>query len=196
MQNSLQDRLLDVVSSNFTKRSKAVDYLSKFLGIGKDAVYRRMRGDTLLTPDEMAKLALHFNISLDALAFENSNTVFFSYNLFTDIINNPSDYLRSIHRDLEELNKLENVKIYYASAEIPLFYYCAFPELIAFKLYVWGRTIWDLDYLQNKPFEVDLIAPQTLDLAKSILTKYRRIPSIEFWSRNIADLHLVRLSIT
>jgi len=190
MQKTLQDQLLDLVLARFEKRSLAVDALTQLLSIGKDAVYRRLRGDTLLTPDEMRQLSLHFNISLDALVNKHSNTVFFSYNLFNTPINNFDDYLNGIHQDLTQISKASKPKIFYATAEIPLFYYCLFPELIAFKLYVWGRTVWDFDYLEERTFDFDLVTYPTLKLAEDLVELYRNIPSTEFWSQSLVDFTL------
>ena len=72
MTNELQTRLLEQISNKYQRKSEAVDILSNLLSIGKDAVYRRLRGDTLLTPDEIGQLAKAFDISLDAFVFENN----------------------------------------------------------------------------------------------------------------------------
>ncbi len=190
MQKTLQDQLLDLVLARFEKRSLAVDTMTQMLSIGKDAVYRRLRGDTLLTPDEMRQLSLHFNISLDALINKHSNTVFFSYNLFNTTINNFDDYLNGIYQDLDQISKASQPKISYATAEVPLFYYCLFPELIAFKLYVWGRTVWDFEYLKDRTFDFDLVPYPTLKLAEDLVDLFRNIPSVEFWSQSLVDFTL------
>ena len=135
-EKNLQDFLFESILSKFPRRSAAVEAISDMFGLGKDAIYRRLRGDTLLTPDEVGQLALAFNISLDAFVFENNNTVFFRYSPFTRQVKEFSDYLGQIHSDLELISKLPNPKILYVSAEIPIFHYCLIPEIIAFKLYV------------------------------------------------------------
>ena len=190
MQKTLQDQLLDLVLARFEKRSLAVDVMTQLLSIGKDAVYRRLRGDTLLTPDEMRQLSLHFNISLDALVNKDSNTVFFSYNLFNTPINDFDDYLNGIYQDLNQISKTSDPKIFYATAEVPLFYYCLFPELIAFKLYVWGRSVWDFEYLKDRTFDFDLVTYPTIKLAEDLVGLYKNIPSTEFWSQSLVDFTL------
>lgn len=189
----LQEYLLEIVLNQYAKRSEAVDALAELFDIGKDAIYRRMRGDTLLTPDEIKTLARKYHISLDAYVFENNNTTFFSYNQFTRRILNFEDYLDDILQDLHQISKLPNPQIYYASAEIPIFHHCFFPELIHFKLYVWGRTIWDFDYLNDRPFDFDLIPPSVTEMTEQILKLYRDIPSIEIWSMNIMDFTLSQI---
>ncbi|MEM9823166.1 MAG: helix-turn-helix transcriptional regulator [Bacteroidota bacterium] len=193
MRNKLQDQLLEAVLSRYPKRSVAVEALSEMLGTGKDAVYRRLRGDTLLTPDEMQLLAQQFNISLDALVFDQSDKVFFSYSFFERPVDNFRTFLDGIFRYFAQATQQKNARVYYASAEIPFFYYCFFPELIAFKLYVWGRAVWGFDYLRNRPFDFEILPYSDLQLAEQCLLHYRELPSTEHWSMNMVDFTLSQI---
>ncbi len=187
MRNQLQQRVFEEILAQYTKKSEAVDALSRQLGVGRDAVYRRFRGDTLLTPDELSELSKTYHISLDAIINQNTDTVFFTYNPFERPVINFEDYLDRISNDLEQIAKIPGTKIKYASSEIPVFFHIFFPELIAFKLYVWGRTTWQFDYLENKPFEFDLVSYPVLRSAERLLELYLTIPTIELWSLNIID---------
>lgn len=187
MNKTLQGHLLNNILHKFKKRSEAVEALSGILNIGKDAVYRRLRGDTLLTPDELRLLANKYQISLDALIFGDTDSVFFTFNAFSQTITSVEDYLIGLKDSVAQLTTLPEAKVYYASSEIPFFYYCFFPKLITFKLYVWGRTVWDLAYLRNKPFSFDLIPPQSLDISKELLGYYKKMNTTDLWSLNIFD---------
>ena len=118
MRNQLQSQLFDEILGKFPKKSTAVDTLSKLLGTGKDAIYRRFRGDTLLTPDEISLLCTEFNLSIDSFIYDKSDSVFFTFNPFTYEINNFKDFLLPIYNDLAAISKLPNTKVFYASAEI------------------------------------------------------------------------------
>ena len=187
MTNELQTRLLEQITNKYQRKSEAVDILSSLLSIGKDAVYRRLRGDTLLTPDEISLLAKEFHISLDSLVLDNTSSVFFNFNAFTQKINSTTDYLNGILTDLRQIRRLPDVEILYASSEIPFFYYSFFPELIGFKLYVFGRTIWDLDYLKQRKFHFDLLPYHDIEMTKEILENFISIDTTELWSFNIFD---------
>lgn len=187
MAQNIQNQIFELILNRFPKKSDAVEELSQLFSIGKDAIYRRMRGESVLTPDELQKLAVKFNISLDALAFENQNSVFFTFNSFSQKINSFEDYLSGILQSLDMTLRLPNVKILYASSEIPVFYYCYFPELMTFKLYVWAKTIWSLGYLENRPFNFEIINPQARQMIEDALKKYNALPSVELWSLNIMD---------
>ncbi len=187
MNNNLQERVFTQILSLYPKRSAAVDELSTVLGVGKDAIYRRFRGDTLMTPEELVILAQKYSLSLDALIYEKTDTVFFRFNPFSHNVSSFEDYLTTIVKDLEGMNAMPGTHIRYASSEIPFFYYAYFPELISFKLYIFGRTIWNFDYLEDQSFSFDLVSYPDIRLTKEMLDGYRSIPTTELWNLNIMD---------
>lgn len=196
MNNNLQELVFEKILSKFSKKAVAVEVLSKLLSTGRDAVYRRLRGDTTLSPEEISSLAKHFNISIDALIFEKVDTVFFNFNTFSQEIKSYQDYLEGIQQKFDKIAQLDKPKLYYASAEIPMFHYCFFPELIGFKLYVWGRTIWDLDFVRDKKFDFDLMPFPAVRMSESLLNAYLNLDSVELWSLNIVDTTLNQIEYT
>jgi hypothetical protein len=187
MQSRLQHDFLEKIFSRFPKKAEAIDYLADLLSLGKDAIYRRARGETPLHPDELDLLANHFRESIDAIAFEHSNTVFMSFNGFTHRIGNFMDYLKDLHVKIDQTARFPDSHFYYASMEIPVFHYMYFPELISFKLYVWGMTTWGLDFLEGKAFDFDLVSYPELKKAEEILQLYNTLESTELWSLGIVD---------
>lgn len=187
MSKKLQNQLLEEILNRFPKRAAAVEELAQLLGVQKDAVYRRLRGDTLLTPDEIALLTSTFNLSLDALVYESSSTVFFNFTPFSNSVSNVGEYLNNVLNDIEQVQQLPDVKIYSVFYEIPFFYYTFFPELISFKLFIWGKTIWEFDYLKDRPFDFDIISYPDEQVIQNILKSFLNLDSIEIWSVNIID---------
>ncbi len=187
MDTNLQQALFDQILSRFPTKTAAVAKISEVLNLGRDPIYRRMRGDTILTPDEMSDLARAFHISLDELVFQHENTVFFTYNAFSQQSGNLESYLQSFIDELEKARQAGNPRFYYASAEWPLFQSLFIPELISFKLFIWGRTVIDFPFLQQLQFEFSLIPEPILRLTRHMLECYIGLPSIELWSRNIVD---------
>ena len=186
MAESLQLSLLNAIVAQFPKRVDAVDAISELLEVGKDAVYRRMRGETFLTPDQVALLAQHFNISVDAL-IGDSDAVYFTYNAFTSGTKDFEQFLMTYVKELQQASRLPEYKFYYASVELPLFQALFFPELMAFKLYIWGRTALELEYIKDLKFDFSIIPHPVLRLIDDMLQMYISIPSTELWSQNIID---------
>jgi len=187
MQKTIQDKLLEKVLTNFTTRAEAVKSLSMLLGVGQDAIYRRLRGDTLLTPVEISILAKKFHISIDSFIFEETSTVFCTFNSFQKEIKDVRTYLESIHSIMSSVKDLRDTKLVYATSDIPLFVYFFNKKILQFKFYIWGRTIWNLDYLDNIPFDFNIIPIPTLQLADDMSRYYSNLPSTELWTTSIFD---------
>ena len=188
----LQHALFEKILFTFKKKSEAITALSILLNVQSNAIYKRIRGDTPLTPDELTLLVQHFNISIDALLNKETDIVLFSYPSLVNKPKNFADYLNNLSVQIAELPKV-NGYIKYASAEIPIYHYCFFPEIIAFKLFTWGKTTWNFDYLQGKPFSLDLMSPTDYEAAATFLHHYLKVPSIELWSANALDNTLSQL---
>lgn len=190
----LQEHLLQIIASRFSNRADMVEDLCRVLDFSKDSAYRRMRSESIFTPDQLAQLALHYKISLDRLVFGQTNNVMFSFNAFSQKVKAFDDYFDGILDHLRKVMAIPEVKIHYASLEIPIFYYCLFPELISFKLYVWGRAVWDIPYTRDLPFSFDLIPPSALAKSEEMLDCYLRLPSLQMWSLNIMDNTINQIS--
>ncbi len=191
--HSLQVELFDQITARFPKKVDAIEALCEILNASRDPVYRRLRGDTLISPDELALLARHFNISIDQLIFGKTDTVVCQFNAFSQRVHNFSDYLENYQANLMRIRALPGAHLYYASAEIPVFSYFYFPELICFKLYVWGRTTWNLKFLHDLKFDFDLVSPHDLRVINSITEQYNAIESTELWSLVIVDNTLAQI---
>ena len=150
----------------------AIAAVQAVLSIGQNAAYRRVRGETLLSPNEMRDLALRHKISLDELAFQDADIVFVSYNVFKSETQNFLEFSTNLNKMLKQVNGLPNVEILHGSDEMPIFQLMRFKELFAFKLYVWGVNTWQFNHLQNKPFNKNLIPPEVFKIAKDNVRLY------------------------
>jgi hypothetical protein len=88
-------------------------------------------------------------------------------------------------RRLEFAKSSPEVKLIFAAKDIPLFHYFQFPELAAFKLFVWLKSV-----IQDPLFEHTLYAPEVIP--KEILADaskaghlYSSLPTTEVWSDEI-----------
>lgn len=193
LQSTLQDQLFEIILTRFARRADAVDELCNLLNLAKDPVYRRLRGDTFLAPQELALLAQHYRISLDALVIGQSDNVVFDFNAFSRKINSFSDYLNAMNADFEQIHRMPKAHLFYASAELPVFTYSLFPELIAFKLYLWARTTWNLEWLRDRQFSFDLITQPVIRESQAMLQHYLVLPSTELWTAQIMDNTLAQV---
>ena len=193
LQPTLQERLFELILSRFARRADAVDELCNLLNLAKDPIYRRLRGETFLPPEELALLSRHYRISLDALIIGQSDNVVFDYNAFSRKITNFLDYLEGMNADFAHIHRMPNAHLYYASAELPVFTFSLFPELMAFKLYGWARTTWNMEWLRDRQFSFDLITQPVIRESQTMLMQYLSLPSTELWTAQIMDNTLAQI---
>ena len=186
----MQDALVEKILQRFSKKSEAVENLMQLLDIGQDGVYRRLRGTSAFSPEEIRKIALTYGISLDGLLDKREAGVFWQYNAFTERIGNFHDYLSGVEQNLTRALKLDGVELYYASTEIPVFHYFYNRALTAFKLYVWGVTSLGFKFTEDRKFSFDLVAPDVWRMVENITTLYNRLPDVQIYSLNVIDFTL------
>lgn len=79
---------MEEVLKQYPSKQAAKEGLSAILSIGKEPCSRRMRNQTMLSPDEISKICRHFGISIDPLIQEASDNVIFNYNTFIEPVKN------------------------------------------------------------------------------------------------------------
>ncbi len=163
--------------------------LAVVLKLGVGAVYKRLRGETLLNINEIALLAERYNLSLDGLFQPQKGKVAFEFPAMRQPVVQLEQYLSSLLDQLTWAQRLPNVHIYYSTAEIPIFHYLHFPELCAFKLYMWNRTTWELPEWEDKAFSPKpfLENRRLQHLREAIIAGYNRLPSTELWPTSILN---------
>lgn len=176
----LMQRLKDALPSNIS----LVDELADLLSVSNDSAYRRMRGETALSIEEIAAICKHFKLSFDA--FINSSNdqglVTFSYHQLNSHVNSYKEYLQNISNDLDRINKFDDKQIIYAAEDIPVFHHFYHPELTAFKIFYWNKSILNSKGFEETKFDKSIVDEELISIAKGVLDRYTQIPSIEIWS--------------
>ena len=188
MQNQFQRWIFEQIEKQYERKADAISDLSKLLAVGKDAIYRRFRGESVLPPEEIEILAKAYKISLDEYLYDQtSDTVFFTYNNLDKKVLSYESFFNKMEAELIGVSSIPSVNLQYAVPELPIFHIFFSPELTSFKLFTWGRTSWDFDYLQDKKFDFDIIPYPILKQANPIVDLYINIPSTELWGLNLMD---------
>ena len=185
--DSIQELLFEKIIQQHSQKSDALDNIRKLLSIGKDALYRRLRGETGLSPDELRILALHYNISIDELIFQNTSNAFVSYNAFEGETQTFLEFTSNLNGMLRQVSEQSKGELLNASDEMPIFQLMRFPKLFAFKLYVWGVNTWQFNHLQKIPFKTNLVSPEVLKIAKENVKLYESLDTIELWDLGVME---------
>ena len=137
------------IQNNFINRLKKVlpptigiaEEISDLLNISIDSAYRRIRGETDFTFEEIYIITRKHKISIDEIYGNSNDSVTFEYIKLTDSEVNFEKYLTSLRNRLESINKVEDKNIYYVAEDIPVFYSFFSKKLTEFKLFYWQKSV-------------------------------------------------------
>ncbi|MFK8161496.1 MAG: hypothetical protein AB8H12_03450 [Lewinella sp.] len=185
--NDFQRSFFQELEGRFVKRGDMVNELRKTLNVGRDAVYRRLRGDTSLSADELMVLASKYDIRLDADQ-AGPKPMDFPEELYH--ITSEVTYFRQVEQQITGIASLKGATMDYATPELPIFYELLAPTLLAFKTYVYGLTSWNFAKWKGVEFRPQLIDPEVFEIAQRILPYFCKIETRELWSVGILDVTL------
>lgn len=188
----LQKLFFQEVQQKAQSEKSMVTELKSILGLGKTAVYRRLSGESMLSLGETLKLARHYNISIDQLIQSDLSRVTFDFPVLQQPVKSAAEFLESIEKAMEQAVNLDQVSVDFVSREIPLFHYFNFPELTAFKAYIWSRTIWQLPTFQERQFSLTQINGIKRH-QKNIQKHYISMPGTEIWSTDSLAITLLQI---
>ena len=180
--NQTQQLFFNHIKSKVPLHLSLVDEVAELLNISNDSAYRRIRGEKPIGLDEIQLLCNRYRISLDQLLHIQSNTIIFSGNKVDKQSFGFNDWLRDMENNLKTFNMMQNSRMFYFLKDIPVFHYNQFPELCAFKFFFWKRTVMGYSELAKKQFTGEETDPEALELAKSLIELYVKVPSTEIWN--------------
>lgn len=170
-----------------------VDEVANLLNISNDSVYRRMRGEKPLAFEEVQKLCVHFNISLDSIFHLDSDNYLFSGKLVNAANFNFELYLKKMLADLEMIKSFDKAEFYFLNKDVPLFHHFQVPELAGFKFFFFMKTILSYADLANAKFSVEKIPESLKTIGKKIAETYCQVSSTEIWNIGSVDSTLQQI---
>ncbi|MDQ3108334.1 MAG: hypothetical protein M3R17_00425 [Bacteroidota bacterium] len=194
-ERTIQEQFIQRLKETIPPNHSLVDEMADLLGVSTDSAYRRIRGETALTIDEVSKICSHYRIAFDyaGVTGGRGDSVTFSYNHLSDNPESFEKYLENIVSDLRQIKPLEKKEIIFAAEDVPIFHHFQFPKLSAFKLFYWSRSILNAGTPEGKMFEPSAVSQKMLDTVKEIYELYLHIPSIEIWSEDTLNSTLKQL---
>ena len=188
---SFQRQFFERLGHRFPGRAEMVYQVGEVLHLGKDAVYRRMRGDTSLTADELMKLATYFNVRLQE---KQRDVPLLGYPQEQVRLSSEAEYVFRLWENTREIMGLHGVTVDYASPELPMFHELSTPVLRGFKMFMYGITTWGMKKFRGKAFSPQLIDPRTHEYAEKLTADIYTLPGRELWSVRILDVTLRQIT--
>jgi hypothetical protein len=142
MENQFNEALISSVKDRVPK-GKVVDMLMETLCIGKEAAYRRMRGEVLFTFDEVAKISLKLRMSMDdIIGIKHEEKAVFDLRIFESgsIKNFMESYSKIIQEYIEIFTMMSNVsdsKTILAFNTLPYVLCTPHITILKFRIYKW-----------------------------------------------------------
>lgn len=179
--NNIQSAFLDQIKSRLPENISFADKLAELLNISRDSAYRRIRGETVLSLDDVKKLCDRFGVSLDALLSPDTNTSLFHHRALSTTYT-LEQWLNSVGSNLEYVNGFKQKEMIFAARDMPIFHNFRLPELSAFKMFFWLKTVIKDPQYVNQLFQVGVIPKQLLEAGNKLWKLYATVPCIEIWS--------------
>ncbi len=178
----IQNRVFEKIKELLPANTSFVDELAIVLDISNDSAYRRIRGEKLLSIEELLKLGTSYNISFDSLLQNNIDNVSFNYRSINGNISFEA-YFNSILENLKLVAEFDKKELIYMAKDLPLVQYFEYPQITAFKLFFWYKTILGDSKFDADQYDPALISNSIFETGRQIRGAYIKIPSIEIWNK-------------
>lgn len=193
---SAQTVLMQRIKSALPAHMSLVDELADLLKVSNDSAYRRMRGETQVSIEELAAICKHFKISFDAFINSGDDSyVSFTHHQLSSHVNTFKEYLLGIKNGLDQIMMFPegSRQIIFAAEDIPVFQHFAHPYLTAFKIFYWNKSILNAKGFEDNKFETAYVDKELMDISADIYERYSKIPSIEIWSDDTVNSTLKQI---
>lgn len=186
--NQLQLSFFNNIKSKIPANLSLVDEVADLLNISNDSAYRRIRGEKIISLEEISKLASHFKLSVDqVLNLKSSDTIIFAGKYVRPETFDFNMYLQKMLQDITFLNGFRNRHHIYFCKDIVAFYYFAYPELSAFKSFAWMKTLMQFPVFAHQTFHAGVFEKSLLDTGAKIAKQYSIMPGSEIM--NVSNIH-------
>lgn len=141
---NLNKQLITILENFIPKGMNIAGFLMDTLFIGKDAAYRRIRGEVPFTLDELALIYNATDISFDELFGKNKPSqvnLSFSYNPKDDVFDQLTKIFMQRVSNLEKINNSEEAEVSIVAHILPYFLYCSHENLFKFELIKWQLQV-------------------------------------------------------
>ena len=188
--NSIQSVFLEKVRTSLPSNIAFADEFAEILSISRDSAYRRIRGETVLSLDEVSVICKHFKMSLDEIISPSAEIVSFQNRFVTEADFTFEMWLKSIEGNLDMLKSVPDREMIISAKDVPILYYFKTPELSAFKMFFWMKTILRYSNYSEEQYRPELVPNELLALGKRIQEKFTSIERTELWSEDTVHASL------
>lgn len=177
-----QEKFVSRLKLAIANNINLAEELADLLNISTDSVYRRLRGQSAFSLDEVGVIAKKFGIAMDSIFETEKENVSFSFNLMYGRSKNFLQYLEWYAQYLTDLTKVPGTKITYAADDVPVIRHFNYPHLSAFKAYYWSKAVLNIDLMSNQKYKYDAVPAELIEINLKTANAYSKLHCIEIWT--------------
>jgi len=181
---NIQEALFTLIKNKLPPSHSFVHEISELLGLSYDSAYRRIRGEKVLSLKELYTLSTHFKISIDSLFDIKSGKIVFNSLAIDPEKLNVKQWLQNMLHNIQAVGNTGEKKIIYAAKDAPFFHYFHIPELAAFKLFFWQKTLFQFPEFKARKFSIHQVDAELQQIGLKTLISYTKIPTVEIWNED------------
>jgi len=186
----IQNAIFEHIKGKVPATGSFVHEIAEILNLSYDSAYRRIRGDKELTFKELYLLAGHFKFSLDSiLNIPNQNVLFNCVPLDSEKFK-VKEWLGLLLTSIKQYSAAKEKEIIYAAKDVPVFHYFQLPEIAAFKIFFWEKTLFQFPEYEERRFRLDEIDPDIIKIGQQTLFYSTKIPAKEIWNLDTFNIML------
>lgn len=178
----IQARLFEQIKAKLPADKHLGKVLSEILNMSSDSAYRRVRGETTLTPEEIKLLCQSFQISFDKVIGAEGTSVNFQYNSVQRSEFTFTAYMTGVNMAFERMYAQPFKRLWMSTLDLIFMELLNSPALTRFKLLYFAKMYLRIpsatDIIYTKEWKGDL----SDDLIKSTLNMYVKTPTVEVLS--------------
>jgi len=157
-----QNDLLSVkILESIPENIKPIEFLTELLNIGKESAYRRMRSEIPFTFEEITKLALELDFSVDEIIGKNKEERIFLDLQVNSTSNHEESFLAMMHeyyKYCELISNAQTKEVLVALNRVSLASIIGFDTLFKWYYYNWKHQTYNISL--NDPFAETYIPPE------------------------------------
>jgi len=150
----LAEKILECIPENI----KPIEYLTELLNIGKESAYRRMRSEIPFTFEEITRLALELDFSVDEIIGRNKEERIFLDLQANSASNHEESFyamIQEYHKYIEMIANAQEKEIYAAFNRLSLSFLMNYDNLFKLYYYNWKHQTYNISI--NDPFSETVI---------------------------------------
>lgn len=187
---SIQTKLFERIREKLAPELSFIHEMGQVLNISYDSAYRRVRGEKDLSMEDLYKLSSHYGLSVDSLFNINTEEVSFKCVPLDSEKFKVKDWLGLVLQNIKNIAEAREKEIIYAAKDIPVFHYFQIPEIAAFKVFFWEKTLFQFPEYDEKQFRLDETDPDIIKIGKQSLVYASKIPTKEIWNLDTFNIML------